>query len=95
MGSTSLQDLAAELVIRILHFCDNYRSIVQFSATSRRYMLLVQDLATLQLRIELGANEMEMIDGSTYNYLALLQRLRRYQEGKESTTQIAVINEYT
>ncbi|CAE6536057.1 unnamed protein product, partial [Rhizoctonia solani] len=48
--------------------------------TSRRYMLLVQDLATLQLRIELGANEMEMIDGSTYNYLALLQRLRRYQE---------------
>ncbi|CAE6410412.1 unnamed protein product [Rhizoctonia solani] len=80
MGGTSLQDLAAELVIRILYFCDDYRSIVWFSAVSRRYSCLFKNSVALQLKIELDSNEMEITGDSTHNYPDLLQRLRRYRD---------------
>ncbi|KAL5640164.1 hypothetical protein ACGC1H_007439 [Rhizoctonia solani] len=97
MGSTSIKDLAAELVIRILHFCDDYRSIVRFSTTSRRYIRLVKNSVTLQLRIELGANGMEIIGESTNDYHdpALLQRLRRYLEVWVDPKPFRVIHEDT
>ncbi|KAH7338729.1 hypothetical protein B0J17DRAFT_388871 [Rhizoctonia solani] len=93
MGAPSLQDLAAELVIRILQHCDDSRSILKFSTTSWQYFHLVKNSASLQLRIELDSNEMDIV-GGLQDCRSLLEKLRQHQDACTHPKPRRVIHTY-
>ncbi|CAE6460753.1 unnamed protein product, partial [Rhizoctonia solani] len=78
-----LEYLAIELLIRILHFCNDFRSILRFSMTSWKHFHLVCDSASLQLRIELDVNNMDIVD-KNFDCVSVLKNLRRYQSGGDA-----------
>ncbi|CAE7176689.1 unnamed protein product [Rhizoctonia solani] len=78
-GTSILENLFPELIIKILHCCECF-SILRFAAT---YYELVMQSISLQLHIELEANGVEIVKGSLKpdaSYSVVLEDLRRFRD---------------
>ncbi|QRV92264.1 choline transport protein [Ceratobasidium sp. AG-Ba] len=79
-STSCFEDLPEELKIHILQFLQ-YDDIVRFSATARRYHLLVLRSTSLQLKIELEANRQCISDNHLHkDQQELLESIKRYSE---------------
>ncbi|QRW22128.1 glycosyltransferase family 17 protein [Rhizoctonia solani] len=88
-----LEYLAIELLIRILHFCNDFRSILRFSMTSWKHFHLVCDSASLQLRIELDVNNMDIVD-KNFDCVSVLKNLRRYQSAQINLKPVRILHKF-
>ncbi|CAE6400654.1 unnamed protein product [Rhizoctonia solani] len=71
-----MMDLPVEIIVAILNLC-NYRTILRFSATSRDSHRIVCSSSTLQLRIEMESNGLEIYgDIATASDESALKELR-------------------
>ncbi|CAE7176696.1 unnamed protein product [Rhizoctonia solani] len=75
-----LHNISYETILHILHFCD-YLTISRFAAACKAYHRLVKESPSLQLHIELEANGLELVKGSsTASYSEILEELKQYQD---------------
>ncbi|CUA76616.1 phosphoenolpyruvate synthase/pyruvate phosphate dikinase [Rhizoctonia solani] len=80
--ATSIGDISPEVIIQILHCCE-YPSILRFAATCKTFSDLVAQSTSLQLHIELEANGLEIVKGSSKReatYFGILEDLRHFRD---------------
>ncbi|CAE7204374.1 unnamed protein product, partial [Rhizoctonia solani] len=72
-----IKRLPNELLVRTLHYC-NYKVVIRFSMTCKRFYEMVRQSISLQLHIELEVGGLEILGASSASYASMLAELRGY-----------------